>query len=998
MVKEIKKDNGEYTAKSIQVLEGLEPVRKRPGMYIGGTSTEGLHHLIWEVVNNSVDEAMAGYCKNIEVKLLPKNVVEITDDGRGIPVEKHPQTKKSTLETVLTVLHAGGKFGGNGYKISGGLHGVGVSVVNALSVYLKAQVKRDGKIYEMDFERGKPKSKEPKVVGKAKDTGTKIIFEADPQIFPEIEYNWEKILAYLRQQSYLTKGLSVKIYDEREENNKPASTRGDASSTRGGSAYGFLFDGGLVSYIKFLNRGKEIKNEMPFYVEKTVDDTLVEIAMQYTDSYKEHVFSFANNIFTPEGGMHEVGFRSALTRAINSYAKKAGILKEKDDNFVAEDFQEGLTAVISVKLRNPQFEGQTKAKLGNSEIRGIVSSVTAEALAEYLEAHPNNAKEMVAKIMLTSRARIAARAAKDAVIRKGALEGMTLPGKLADCSSRDASKTELYIVEGDSAGGCFFGNTKVALADGRNISFKELVKENQQGKKNFCYTIENDGNVGVAEIENPCLTKKKADVIKVILDNDEEIICTPDHKFMLKDGNYKKAQDLKKIDSLMPLYKKISQLGQRITIKGYEMVFQPKSNKWMFTHILGDRYNLEKEIYLRNSGNTVHHKDFNKLNNNPDNLVRMPKRAHFDYHTKLLEKTLHRPDVKEFRKKRKEAYDKTYLEKGLRLMRSIYDKYKTVSEKLYDKERKELNDKSLIKMSTICERFFDGNEKKLEEAVLNFNHKIKSIEKLKKKVDVYDLEVSGTHNFALASGVFVHNSAKQGRDRRFQAILPLRGKLVNVEKTTLDKVVKSDTLKPIIIALGAGIGDSLDIAKTRYHRIIIMADADVDGSHIRTLLLTFFYRYFEPLIRAGYIYIAQPPLYRIQKGKEVQYCYTEEQKNIAVDKIIKASAEKADKKEMAGKNIEPEVVMETDINEEGESEVGEKIAGINLQRYKGLGEMNPTQLWETTMDPVTRLMLQVTIEDAESADKMFDVLMGSEVEPRRRFIQTHAKSVKNLDV
>ncbi|PIP28264.1 MAG: DNA topoisomerase (ATP-hydrolyzing) subunit B [Candidatus Moranbacteria bacterium CG23_combo_of_CG06-09_8_20_14_all_35_22] len=998
MVKEIKKDNGEYTAKSIQVLEGLEPVRKRPGMYIGGTSTEGLHHLIWEVVNNSVDEAMAGYCKNIEVKLLPKNVVEITDDGRGIPVEKHPQTKKSTLETVLTVLHAGGKFGGNGYKISGGLHGVGVSVVNALSVYLKAQVKRDGKIYEMDFERGKPKSKEPKVVGKAKDTGTKIIFEADPQIFPEIEYNWEKILAYLRQQSYLTKGLSVKIYDEREENNKPASTRGDASSTRGGSAYGFLFDGGLVSYIKFLNRGKEIKNEMPFYVEKTVDDTLVEIAMQYTDSYKEHVFSFANNIFTPEGGMHEVGFRSALTRAINSYAKKAGILKEKDDNFVAEDFQEGLTAVISVKLRNPQFEGQTKAKLGNSEIRGIVSSVTAEALAEYLEAHPNNAKEMVAKIMLTSRARIAARAAKDAVIRKGALEGMTLPGKLADCSSRDASKTELYIVEGDSAGGCFFGNTKVALADGRNISFKELVKENQQGKKNFCYTIENDGNVGVAEIENPCLTKKKADVIKVILDNDEEIICTPDHKFMLKDGNYKKAQDLKKIDSLMPLYKKIFQLGQRITIKGYEMVFQPKSNKWMFTHILGDRYNLEKEIYLRNSGNTVHHKDFNKLNNNPDNLVRMPKRAHFDYHTKLLEKTLHRPDVKEFRKKRKEAYDKTYLEKGLRLMRSIYDKYKTVSEKLYDKERKELNDKSLIKMSTICERFFDGNEKKLEEAVLNFNHKIKSIEKLKKKVDVYDLEVSGTHNFALASGVFVHNSAKQGRDRRFQAILPLRGKLVNVEKTTLDKVVKSDTLKPIIIALGAGIGDSLDIAKTRYHRIIIMADADVDGSHIRTLLLTFFYRYFEPLIRAGYIYIAQPPLYRIQKGKEVQYCYTEEQKNIAVDKIIKASAEKADKKEMAGKNIEPEVVMETDINEEGESEVGEKIAGINLQRYKGLGEMNPTQLWETTMDPVTRLMLQVTIEDAESADKMFDVLMGSEVEPRRRFIQTHAKSVKNLDV
>ncbi|MFA6160284.1 MAG: DNA topoisomerase (ATP-hydrolyzing) subunit B [Parcubacteria group bacterium] len=679
MAKEIKKDNGDYNAKSIQVLEGLEPVRKRPGMYIGGTSTEGLHHLVWEVVNNGIDEAMAGYGDEIILKLLPDNIIEFSDEGRGIPVEIHPQTKKSTLETVLTVLHAGGKFGGNGYKISGGLHGVGVSVVNALSVYLKAEVKRDGKIYEMEFERGKPKSKEPKVIGKAKETGTKITFQADPQIFPEIKYSWEKILAYLRQQSYLTKGISVKIYDERGE--------GDDK------AYGFLFDGGLVSYIKFLNRGKEVKNEMPFYVEKAVDDNMVEIAMQYTDSYKEHVFSFANNIFTPEGGMHEMGFRTALTRVVNAYAKKSGILKEKDDNFTSEDLQEGLTAVISVKLRNPQFEGQTKAKLGNNEMRGIVSGVMAEALAEYLEAHPNNAKAMISKIMLTAKARIAARAAKDAVIRKGALEGMTLPGKLADCSIRDASQSELYIVEGDSAGG----------------------------------------------------------------------------------------------------------------------------------------------------------------------------------------------------------------------------------------------------------------------------------------------------------------SAKQGRDRRFQAILPLRGKLVNVEKTTLDKVVKSDTLKPIIIALGAGIGDSLDISKTRYHRIIIMADADVDGSHIRTLLLTFFYRYFEPLIRAGYIYIAQPPLYRIQKGKEVQYAYTEEQKNIAVDKIIKASAEKADKKGKAEKNIEPEVVMETDI-ESGESEVGEKISGINLQRYKGLGEMNPTQLWETTMDPATRLMLQVTIDDAEAADKMFDVLMGSEVEPRRRFIQTHAKSVKNLDV
>lgn len=674
--KNIKKSgSGEYNAKSIQVLEGLEPVRKRPGMYIGGTSTEGLHHLIWEVVNNSVDEAMAGHCKNITIKLLPDNVVEVSDDGRGIPVDKHPQTKKSTLETVLTVLHAGGKFGGNGYKISGGLHGVGVSVVNALSENLQAEVKRNGKIYVMEFERGKSKTKEPKIIGKTKETGTRISFKADPQVFPEIKYSWTKINAYLRQQSYLTKGLAIKIYDER------------SASSADRKAYGFLFDGGLVSYIKFLNRGKEVKNALPFYVEKTMDDMLVEIAMQYTGGYKEHTFSFANNIFTPEGGMHESGWRAALTRSINAYAKKIGALKEKDGNFTAEDTQEGLTAVISVKLKNPQFEGQTKAKLGNGEARSIVSAVAAEALAEYLEAHPNNAKAIIAKINITAKARIAARAAKDAVIRKGALEGMTLPGKLADCSSRNAAESELYIVEGDSAGG----------------------------------------------------------------------------------------------------------------------------------------------------------------------------------------------------------------------------------------------------------------------------------------------------------------SAKQGRDRRFQAILPLRGKLVNVEKTTLDKVVKSDTLKPIIIALGVGIGETLDLAKLRYHKIIIMADADVDGLHIRTLLLTFFYRYFEDLIRDGNIYIAQPPLFRIQKGKEVRYVYSEKEKDSLVASLSKKKEEKNKKKEVVKENVGVK-------NDEDENKTDEKKSGINIQRYKGLGEMNPQQLWETTMEPQKRVMFKVSIEDAEKADKMFETLMGSEVEPRRRFIQTHARSVKNLDV
>lgn len=673
--KKIKSEKNEYSAKSIQVLEGLEPVRKRPGMYIGGTSTEGLHHLVWEIVNNSIDEAMAGYCRNIVIKLLPENFVSISDDGRGIPIEKHPQTKKSTLETVLTVLHAGGKFGGSGYKISGGLHGVGVSVVNALSVSLRAQVKRDGKIYEMEFSRGKSKTKEPKVVGKSKETGTIISFQADPEIFPEIVYSWEKILGYIRQQAYLTKGVSIKIFDEREKGKE--------------QSFGFLFDGGLISFIKFLNRGKEIKNEMPFYAEKKLEDTEVEIAMQYTDGYKEHVFSFANNIFTPEGGMHEAGFRASLTRVINSYARKNNILKEKDENFTAEDLQEGLTAVISVKLRNPQFEGQTKAKLGNGEIKGVVSSVTTEALSEYLEAHPNNAKAIVGKCLLTAKARIAARAAKDAVIRKGALEGMTLPGKLADCSTRNKEEAELYIVEGDSAGG----------------------------------------------------------------------------------------------------------------------------------------------------------------------------------------------------------------------------------------------------------------------------------------------------------------SAKQGRDRKFQAILPLRGKLVNVEKTTLDKVVKSDTLKPIIIALGAGIGESFDMEKLRYGKIIIMADADVDGSHIRTLLLTFFYRYFEDLVKNGHIHIAQPPLYRLQKGKDIRYAYTEKDKEAILGEMLKKVESRKLKVENKEQDIDKKEGQEIQ-EEDGE----EKFQGISIQRYKGLGEMNPEQLWETTMDPATRVMLRVDIEDAARADKTFDVLMGNDVEPRRRFIQTHAKNVQNLDV
>ncbi|MFC1644482.1 DNA topoisomerase (ATP-hydrolyzing) subunit B [Patescibacteria group bacterium] len=662
MAKKAADKTTKYEAGSIQVLEGLDPVRKRPGMYIGGTSLEGLHHLIWEIVNNSIDEAMGGHCDEIKIKMLPDNIIEIEDNGRGIPVAKHPQTKKSTLETVMTVLHAGGKFEGEGYKVSGGLHGVGVSVVNALSVWTKAEVHREGKVWVQEYKRGDTMY-DVKPVGKTDHTGTVITFQADPEIFPEIKYSWKKIIDYVRQQAYLTKGVRVTLEDRRK-----AVTEADEYKAR---KAGFYFDGGIVSYVKFLNRGKEVKNVDPVYVEKEVNDVVVEVSLQYTDGFKERLHSFANNICTVEGGMHVAGFRAALTRVLNTYAKKSNLIKEKEVGLTAEDVREGLTAVISIKLREPQFEGQTKTKLGNGEIRGIVSSVFAEEFTDYLESNPKGAKEIIGKCMLTARARIAARAAKDAVVRKGVLEGMTLPGKLADCSCRDATKTELYIVEGDSAGG----------------------------------------------------------------------------------------------------------------------------------------------------------------------------------------------------------------------------------------------------------------------------------------------------------------SAKQGRDRQFQAILPLRGKLVNVEKTSLDKVVKSDTLKPIIIALGAGIGESFNIEKLRYDKIIIMADADVDGSHIRTLLLTFFYRYYEDLVKDGHIYIAQPPLYQIKKGKQVHYVYTDQEKSDLLKKIG---------------------VKEEDADKDGEE--GETSGNIKIQRYKGLGEMNPDQLWNTTMDPDNRIMLQVKIEDAEKADKIFDILMGSNVEPRRRFIQTHAKNVKNLDV
>lgn len=635
------KEKSSYEAKDIYVLKGLEPVRRRPGMYIGSTGIEGLHHLIWEVVDNSLDEAIAGYCTEIGISLLPNNRIAVADNGRGIPVAKHPQTKKSALETVMTMLHAGGKFDRKAYKIAGGLHGVGVSVVCALSQWMKVEVCRDGYLYAQEYSRGKVKAKIKKI-GKCSHSGTNVIFEPDPEIFKEIKFSWRTILDHLRQQAYLTKGVRITVLDEREKD-------------RFSKTYTFYFEGGLISFIKYLVRNQEVVHENVFYIEREKEDSIVEIALQYTSDIQPIELSFANNINTGEGGMHLTGFRAALTRTLNDYGKKNGFLKE-EEKLSGDDVREGITAVVSMKIPEPQFEGQTKARLGNPEARTIAEAVTAEALEEFLEKSPTDARKILEKVILAAKARKAAKAARETVIRKGILEGMALPGKLADCASQNPEESELYIVEGDSAGG----------------------------------------------------------------------------------------------------------------------------------------------------------------------------------------------------------------------------------------------------------------------------------------------------------------SAKQGRDRHFQAILPLRGKILNVERARLDKILTSKEIKSLIIALGTAIAEDFDLSKLRYHRIIIMTDADVDGAHIRTLLLTLFYRFFAPVIQSGYLYIAQPPLYRIQKGKEAMYVYTEEEKNKAVAKI--------------------------------------KGEGLNLQRYKGLGEMNPSQLWETTMDPVRRTMKKVTIEDAREADKIFDVLMGAEVAPRKKFIQTHAKKVKNLDI
>lgn len=698
-----KSKSSDYSADSITVLEGLDPVRKRPGMYIGSTGTEGLHHLIWEIVDNAIDEAMGGYANEIHVYLEKDGSVTVTDNGRGIPVDVHKVTKVSALETIMTTLHAGGKFGGDasGYKVSGGLHGVGASVVNALSTHAYVEVKRDGALWRQDYKQGKAQGKVKKI-GPARGTGTLTNFIPDFSIMQKTEYDFKRVIDRLRQHAYLTRGIKIFAEDLRDREKLPEvrTKEGDVVEQKGlPRRYAFYFEGGARSFVKHLNRNQEPVSEI-FHVVKEAEGVLVEVAMQYTNDVKSNELSFVNNVATIDGGMHSIGFRKALTRVVNSYARAQKLMKEKEENLTGDDVREGLTAIISIKLADPQFESQTKSKLGNPEARTAVESVVADALMEYLEKNPNDAKKVVGKASLAARARIAAKAARDTVIRKGALDGFALPGKLADCVSKEPAESEIFIVEGDSAGG----------------------------------------------------------------------------------------------------------------------------------------------------------------------------------------------------------------------------------------------------------------------------------------------------------------STKQGRNRFTQAVLPLRGKILNTERARLDKMLSNEEVKALIIALGTGIGEEFDVSKLRYHKVVIMTDADVDGAHIRTLLLTLFFRYFKPAVEGGYIYIAQPPLYKVQYGKEIHYVYTDAQK----EKIV-AELEKKVLANAKGKKVVVEVADAEGGEAEGEAapvQEGEPGAEesksaspkISIQRYKGLGEMNPEQLWETTMDPAQRVMLQVKIDDAEKANSVFETLMGDEVPPRRKFIQTHAQTVKNLDV
>src|SRR5262249_31673663 len=622
-----------YGAEQITVLEGREAGRKRPAMYIGSNGELGVDHLDFEVVDNSVDEAVAGFCGQINVALHLDNSITDEDNGRAIPVDIMRNEKRPAAEVVMTVLHAGGKFDSNAYKVSGGLHGVGASVVNFLSEWLRMEIRRDGGVYEQEYKKG-IKATDLKKTGKSAKTGTKITFRPDAEIFTTTDFSFDKLSERLREKAFLNKGIKITIVDERSETEKK---------------HEFLYEGGIAEFVKHLNKNKNVLHSKPMYFEKAAnpaenDDLAIEVAIQYNDAYDEKVFAFANNINTVDGGTHLSGFRSALSKAISRYAQTANLIKDFKGGLTGDDVREGLVAVISVKIPQPQFEGQTKGKL-NSDVKGPVDSFIYDKMMAYFEQNPSHAKQIVGKAVEAARAREAARKARE-IVRKGALNSMNLPGKLADCSEKDPAICELYIVEGDSAGGCWSGETLISLTDGRMITFKQLVAEQAAGKEHFCYTMRPNGAIAVERIINARITKANAEVIKLTLDNGEELICTPDHPFMLRDGSYKAAKLLTPEDSLMPWYRRLSQKNERgHGLEGYEQVWNPGNDSWIYTHVLADAYNLQHGIYDYAEGSHRHHVDFNKLNNNPTNIRRLTAEGHIALHHDNIERGLRRPDV-----------------------------------------------------------------------------------------------------------------------------------------------------------------------------------------------------------------------------------------------------------------------------------------------------------------------------------------------------------------
>lgn len=1018
------------TYDNIKILKGPESIRENLGMY-GGSKENALNHMFTEVFDNSVDEAMSGYCSKILVHYFKDGSILVQDNGRGIPVNFMSEENRYSLEIVFTDHHSGGKFSdsidGN-YKYSGGLHGVGLCLVSALASWLKVVVNRDGFEYELNFKNGYVNGKLKKKKTKIKDTGTLIHFMPDKKFLENKSMDFDKIYDKVKEISYLCNGLDIIIINERDDIKRKYNGKKN----------------NIGNYVEHIATDL-LKTRLlgdPIVIKGKRDNIEIDIGLQWSDDFTEDFRCYTNNIPNLDGGTHLAGFRSGITRTFTWFLKTFEI--KSKIKLSSDDIREGLIYVINIRHPRPSFSSQTKEKLVSEDVRTVVESVVMEVFKNYCENNANEIKAIIKKATSAAKARDAARRARELERKKGDFGINSLAGKLSDCQEKDPRRNEIFIVEGDSAGGCWFSSTKLRTYDGREVSIYDLEQEEKRGIQNYCYTINNDGFIDISPIKNVRKTKENAKVIKIVLDNGCEEICTPDHKLMLKNGDYIEAQhSLNK--SLMPLYTRIS-THDRNYLTGYEMIKQPTNNKWVFTHIISDNFNIRNDLYNKEKYQHRHHKDFNKLNNNPTNIVRLAKSDHIKLHHDHLKHTLHRPDVKEkskrvgkyleehpeqkevlskkakeqwenkeliewrsnetkkqwtddFRRKCKEAYDRTYYKHTIEFIKDIFDKDGSIDK--YDEERVRGGSKNLLKLSTFLERFFDNDVELMLDAIKTYNHKVVEIIELEEKMDVYDLEVPGTHNFALASGIFVHNSAKQGRDRKTQAILPLRGKVLNVEKNDFKRMLDNKELTTLITALGVGIGQNLNPDKLRYGKVIIFTDSDVDGSHIRTLLLTFFYRQMPQLIFNGNIYIAQPPLYRItNRGKSV-YLKDDREKNVYISKMLekynirklKRRTKKAlYKATISGKDI--------DLKDENAKDafVAEKLKGMKFQRFKGLGEMNPDQLWETSMNPETRNLLRVEIGNIAETDRMFSILMADDTIARRSFIMANSELVKNLDV